>query len=84
MTRTVRPVAILGGNRIPFARSNSCYAQAANPGLAGQRAGGVAAGAVLKHSRDVSLTHKAALGSALGHSFTATGGQGVAALLGSL
>lgn len=30
MTRAVLPVTILGGNRVPFARSNSCYAQAFN------------------------------------------------------
>ncbi|MDQ4010127.1 MAG: acetyl-CoA C-acetyltransferase [Actinomycetota bacterium] len=79
MTRAVRPVAILGGNRIPFARSNSHYAQASNQdmltatldgliarfGLAGQRLGEVAAGAVLKHSRDFNLTREAVLGSAL-------------------
>ncbi len=79
MTRAVAPVAILGGNRIPFARSNSHYAQASNQdmltatldglvarfGLAGQRLGEVAAGAVLKHSRDFNLTREAVLGSAL-------------------
>ncbi|HEX2263912.1 MAG TPA: acetyl-CoA C-acyltransferase, partial [Pseudonocardiaceae bacterium] len=79
MTRAVAPVAILGGNRIPFARANSHYAQASNQdmliatldglvarfGLAGQRLGEVAAGAVLKHSRDFNLTREAVLGSAL-------------------
>ncbi|MDQ3760806.1 MAG: acetyl-CoA C-acetyltransferase [Actinomycetota bacterium] len=79
MTRAVRPVTILGGNRIPFARSNSHYAQASNQdmltatldglvarfGLAGQRVDEVVAGAVLKHSRDVNLTREAVLGSAL-------------------
>src|ERR687893_698781 len=79
MTRAVVPVAILGGNRIPFARANSHYAQASNQdmliatldglvarfGLAGQRLGEVAAGAVLKHSRDFNLTREAVLGSAL-------------------
>jgi acetyl-CoA C-acetyltransferase len=79
MTRAVRPVAILGGNRIPFARSNSCYAQASNQdmltatldglvtrfGLAGQRLGEVVTGAVLKHSRDFNLTREAVLGSTL-------------------
>ena len=79
MTRVVAPVAILGGNRIPFARANSHYAQASNQdmltatldglvarfGLAGQRLGEVAAGAVLKHSRDFNLTREAVLGSAL-------------------
>jgi acetyl-CoA C-acetyltransferase len=79
MTRAVAPVAILGGNRIPFARANSHYAQASNQdmltaaldglvarfGLAGQRLGEVAAGAVLKHSRDFNLTREAVLDSAL-------------------
>ncbi|MGH3981467.1 MAG: acetyl-CoA C-acetyltransferase [Pseudonocardiaceae bacterium] len=79
MTRAVAPVAILGGNRIPFARANSHYAQASNQdmltatldglvarfGLAGQCLGEVAAGAVLKHSRDFNLTREAVLGSAL-------------------
>ncbi|MDQ4093708.1 MAG: acetyl-CoA C-acyltransferase, partial [Actinomycetota bacterium] len=79
MARAVAPVAILGGNRIPFARTNSHYAQASNQdmltatldglvarfGLAGQRLDEVAAGAVLKHSRDFNLTREAVLGSAL-------------------
>ena len=79
MTRAARSVAILGGNRIPFARSNSHYAHASNQdmltatldglvarfGLAGQRLDEVAAGAVLKHSRDFNLTREAVLGSAL-------------------
>ncbi len=79
MTRAARPVAILGGNRIPFARSNGRYAQASNQdmltatidgliarfGLAGARLGEVAAGAVLKHSRDFNLARESVLGSAL-------------------
>jgi acetyl-CoA C-acetyltransferase len=79
MTRAVRPVAILGGNRIPFARSNSRYARASNQdmliaaldglvaryGLGGRRLGEVAAGAVLKHSKDFNLTRESVLGSAL-------------------
>ena len=74
-----RPVAIVGGNRIPFARSNGRYAQASNQdmltatldglvgrfGLAGERVGEVVAGAVLKHSRDFNLTRESVLGSAL-------------------
>jgi len=74
-----RRAAILGGNRIPFARSNGRYAQAGNQdmltaaldGLAarfnlqGERLGEVAAGAVLKHSRDFNLTRESVLGSAL-------------------
>ena len=76
---TVRRVAVLGGNRIPFARSNSKYAAASNQdmltaaldgliarfGLAGERLGEVVAGAVLKHSRDFNLTREVVLGSRL-------------------
>ena len=72
-------IAILGGNRIPFARSNGPYAEATNQdmlttaldglvarfGLQGERAGEVVAGAVLKHSRDFNLTRECVLGSAL-------------------
>jgi acetyl-CoA C-acetyltransferase len=74
-----RRVAILGGNRIPFARSGGAYAAAGNAdmlgaalaglvarfGLAGARIGEVAAGAVLKHSRDWNLTREVVLGSTL-------------------
>ena len=76
---THRKAAVLGGNRIPFARSNKEYAHASNQdmltsaldglvarhGLAGQRLGEVAGGAVLKHSKDINLTREAVLGSAL-------------------
>ncbi|GGN96951.1 acetyl-CoA acetyltransferase [Actinoplanes lobatus] len=75
----VRRVAVLGGNRIPFARSDSRYAEASNQdmltasldgliarfGLAGERLGEVVAGAVLKHSRDFNLTRETVLGSRL-------------------
>jgi acetyl-CoA C-acetyltransferase len=75
-------IAILGGNRIPFARSNGPYAHASNQdmltatldglvarfGLQGERAGEVVAGAVLKHSKDFNLTRECVLGSALDHS----------------
>ncbi len=76
---TVRRVAVVGGNRIPFARSNAAYATASNQdmltaatdglveryGLAGERLGQVVAGAVLKHSRDFNLTRESVLGSRL-------------------
>jgi acetyl-CoA C-acetyltransferase len=76
---SIRRVAVVGGNRIPFARSNSRYAEASNAdllgaaldglvarfGLAGQRVGEVVAGAVLKHSRDFNLTREVVLGSRL-------------------
>jgi acetyl-CoA C-acetyltransferase len=74
-----RRAAVVGGNRIPFARSNGPYARASNQdmltatldglvarfGLQGERLGEVAAGAVLKHSRDFNLTREAVLGSRL-------------------
>jgi acetyl-CoA C-acetyltransferase len=79
MPTTARRAAILGGNRIPFARANGPYARASNQdmltatldglvarfGLQDERVGEVAAGAVLKHSRDYNLTREAVLGSAL-------------------
>src|SRR5690242_17351304 len=74
-----RRAAIVGGNRIPFSRSNSKYAQASNQdmltttldglvarfGLQGQQVGEVVAGAVLKHARDFNLTRESVLGSKL-------------------
>jgi len=75
----LRRVAIIGGNRIPFARSNGPYATASNQAmltaaleglierynLHGLRMGEVAAGAVLKHTRDFNLTRECVLGSRL-------------------
>lgn len=72
-------MAVLGGNRIPFARSDGAYAEASNQdmftaaleglvdrfGLAGERLGLVVGGAVLKHSRDFNLTRECVLGSQL-------------------
>lgn len=72
---TIRRVAILGGNRIPFARSNGPYFTASNSdmltaalnglverfNLQGQRLGEVVAGAVLKHSRDFNMTRECVL-----------------------
>jgi acetyl-CoA C-acetyltransferase len=79
MTTAVSRVAILGGNRIPFARSDSAYAHASNHDmltaalaglidrfhLQGERLGEVVAGAVLKHPRDRDLTREAVLSSGL-------------------
>jgi acetyl-CoA C-acetyltransferase len=79
MAPQTRKAAIVGGNRIPFARSNSAYAQASNQdmltatldglvarfGLQGVRVGEVVAGAVLKHARDFNLTRESVLGSKL-------------------
>ena len=78
-TPTVRKVAIIGGNRIPFARSNGPYAKASNQdmftaaldglvsrfSLQGEVIGEVAAGAVLKHSKDFNLARESVLGSRL-------------------
>ncbi|MFI5428751.1 hypothetical protein [Aeromicrobium sp. UC242_57] len=77
-TQQVRRVAVIGGNRIPFARSNTVYVDASNQdmltaavdglvdrfGLAGEQVGEFAAGAVLKHSRDFNLARETVLGSA--------------------
>ena len=76
---STRRAAIVGGNRIPFARSNGPYSHASNQdmltaaidglvarfGLQDERVGEVAAGAVLKHSRDFNLTRESVLGSRL-------------------
>ena len=78
-TRDERPVAILGGNRIPFARQDKAYAKVGNQdmftaaldglvsrfNLQGERLGMVAGGAVLKHSRDFNLIRECVLGSPL-------------------
>ena len=79
MIDSPRRVAVLGGNRIPFARSDSAYAHASNQdmltaaldglvdrfGLEGERLGEVAGGAVLKHSRDRDLTRESVLSTRL-------------------
>ncbi len=75
----LRRVAIVGGVRIPFARSYAAYATASNQemltaalravverfGLKGERLGDVAAGAVIKHSRDYNLVRESVLSSGL-------------------
>ncbi|MBM4212587.1 MAG: acetyl-CoA C-acetyltransferase [Gammaproteobacteria bacterium] len=74
-----RRVAVIGGARIPFARSHGAYAQVGNLqmltaalqavvakyGLNGLRLGEVAAGAVIKHSRDFNLARESVLGTTL-------------------
>ncbi|MEV8455613.1 acetyl-CoA C-acetyltransferase [Streptomyces sp. NPDC052095] len=74
-----RRVAVVGGCRVPFARSGGPYARVSNQqmltaaldglverfGLQGQRVGEFVAGAVLKHSRDFNLARETVLGSAL-------------------
>lgn len=75
----VRRVAIVGSVRIPFARSYSAYASASNQDmltaafravveryrLQGLRLGDVAAGAVIKHSKDYNLVRECVLSSGL-------------------
>ena len=75
----VRPVAILGGVRIPFCRQNTAYADVGNLGMSvrtlgalverfglhGQQLGEVAMGAVIKHPSDWNLAREAALSSGL-------------------
>lgn len=75
----IRKVAIVGGSRIPFVRSNTAYSDASNMDmltaalkglvlrfdLEGERLGEVAAGAVMKHSRDFNLAREATLDSGL-------------------
>ena len=75
MQSQTRRVAVLGGNRIPFARSNTVYAGVSNQemltatidglvtrfGLEGQVVGEVVAGAVLKHARDFQRRAKAGM-----------------------
>jgi len=79
MSASTRQAAIIGGNRIPFARSDGPYAEASNSdmltatldgliarfNLQDETMGEVVAGAVLKHSRDFNLTRECVLGSAL-------------------
>ncbi|HEY8069060.1 MAG TPA: acetyl-CoA C-acetyltransferase [Burkholderiales bacterium] len=79
MNKTVRNAVIVGGIRIPFARSSTAYAKIGNQemltasikalvekfGLRGEVLGEVAAGAVIKHPRDWNLAREAALGSGL-------------------
>jgi len=76
---SVRKVAIVGGARIPFCRSNTLYAQRSNQDmltaafkavvdkyqLHGETLGEVQAGAVLKHSRDFNLCRESVMSSGL-------------------
>ncbi len=79
MNANARRVAVLGGIRIPFARQNGPYARASNQdmltatlealiskySLEDETLGEVAAGGVLKHSRDFNLTRECVLGTRL-------------------
>src|SRR4051794_30387277 len=74
-----RRAAIIGGNRIPFPRSNAPYARGDNQdmltstldglvarfGLAGETLDEVVGGAVLKHARDFNLIRECVMGSTL-------------------
>lgn len=75
----IRKVAIVGYNRIPFARQNTAYTHASNKdmlvaafnglidryALQGQLLGEVAAGAVIKHSWEINLTREAVMSTSL-------------------
>lgn len=79
MNDTVRKVAIIGGSRIPFCRSNTIYAERSNLdmlaaaiqgavdrfGLDGVQLDEVVAGAVTTHSRDWNLAREAVLSTGL-------------------
>lgn len=72
---TLRPVAIVGGVRTPFCRSNTAYSELSNKdmlatalqgliarfGLEGEKIDEVFAGAVVSHSRDWNLAREAVL-----------------------
>ncbi len=74
-----RPVAVLGGVRIPFCRQNTAYSDVGNLGMSvrtlgalvekfglhGQVLGEVAMGAVIKHASDWNLGREATLSSGL-------------------
>ncbi|WP_125723011.1 acetyl-CoA C-acetyltransferase [Flavobacterium ustbae] len=74
-TNTVRKVAIVGYNRIPFARANTAYSNVGNKemmtaalnglidkyNLKGKLLGEVAGGAVIKHSYDMNLIRECVL-----------------------
>ena len=79
MQRFLRRVAVIGGVRIPFCRSNTFYADLSNLemmtgtlnalvdryNLKGQHIDEVVGGAVVTHSKDFNLTREAVLGTRL-------------------
>jgi acetyl-CoA C-acetyltransferase len=79
--KSINKVAILGGQRIPFARRNTAYREKSNQqmltevltrltekfGLKGKRLGEVVGGAVLKRSADFNLTRESLLSSGLSY-----------------
>jgi acetyl-CoA C-acetyltransferase len=78
-TTSSRRVAVIGYNRIPFARHNTAYANASNQEmmiaalnglieryhLQGHLLGEVAGGAVIKHTREFNLMRESVMGTAL-------------------
>jgi acetyl-CoA C-acetyltransferase len=78
-TKQVRKVAIVGYNRIPFARQNTLYAEASNKDmmvaalnglieryrLQGLRLGEVAGGAVIKHSWEINIMRESVMATSL-------------------
>jgi len=79
MTESLRRVAVVGGSRIPFCRSNTLYAENSNMDMLTAAINGVAdrfnlkneqldevmAGAVINHTRDFNLAREAVLSSVL-------------------
>jgi acetyl-CoA C-acetyltransferase len=79
MSKQLRRIAVIGGSRIPFCRSNSIYANKTNMdmlsasiqgvvdrfGLEGKQLDEVVAGAVTTHSRDWNLAREALLSTTL-------------------
>jgi len=79
MAQALKPVAIVGGIRTPFCRSNTAYGDLSNMkllttvlngmveryDLAGEPIGEVNAGAVITHSRDWNLAREAVLSTSL-------------------
>lgn len=75
----IQRVAIIGGNRIPFARSNTAYSKVSNHdmlaatlqglvdrfNLHGERLGEIAGGAVMKHAKDFNLVRESGLSTTL-------------------
>src|SRR5690606_25693173 len=78
-TTTIRKVAIVGYNRIPFARANTAYSNVGNQemmtaalnglidkyNLKGELLGEVAGGAVIKHTYDSNLIRECVMKTAL-------------------
>ncbi|MEL6225555.1 MAG: acetyl-CoA C-acetyltransferase [Pseudomonadota bacterium] len=82
MTDTLRRIAVVGGTRLPFCRSNTLYADETNLGmmtaalnglsdkysLAGDHIDEVTGGAVVTHSKDWNIAREAVIGSKLAKS----------------